>query len=680
MTLINIKKIKFAFIAIVLVLWSSLQLVAQQIRNFYSINNQRNISFNCLVQTSDGTFWYGTNNGIIKYDGEKFKNFENTKGLINAPVSAIFIDESNVIWIGHNNGKITILENEKFSAFPLNDQLGTTKITSFIENKGIWISTYGDGVYYFDKTKKINHYNDQNGLSDNAVYAMCMDKNKSLWVGTDGGLTCFKNNKNFIEMDVVSMRKGLPDNIVRNIILANNGELIIAMQDSGICTYNVEQRKFKKSKFWNYGPVISIVEYEPHTFYLASEKNAIYKCIISNDKIGSFSKLNYTESVDCRDLNAFYKDREKNLWFLKKNGLTILSQSRWKIFQKNNGIIGDTILSVLVDSKNNCWIGSNKGLHIYSIPSYYEVVPTELTVKQQIFDKEVTCIFEDKYGSIWFGTYGNGLYKYNAKTKKVKSIPLKTELENDNVSCITIDDNNKIWVATLGGGISMIDNINETEVVKNFGIKEGLGVNYVYSILCDSQNLRWVGTDGIGLVEYTAGIFIKVNEKSDLESKSVYSIAKSNSGNVWFNMSEHGLYKFDGKSLINYNTQNGLTDNNPLSITTNKNLVMAIHNNGIDVFNEKSNQFSNFYLNDMAFEPNLNASFTDKKGNVWIGTNNGLVLFNSSEIFTDTTTPVASFTSIFVNNENVNLDSKNSFSSSQNSFVFNFNAVWFKIG
>ncbi|HRG57714.1 MAG TPA: two-component regulator propeller domain-containing protein [Bacteroidia bacterium] len=680
MTLRYFKHYNFIVCIFILLSFAIPAAKAQQIKNISSINNQRNISFNCLVQANDGTIWYGTNNGVIKFDGEKFKNFENTKGLINVPVSAIFIDQSNLIWIGHNNGKITIFENEKFSAFPFNDQLGSAKITSFIENNGMWIGTYGNGVYHVDKKNKVNHYNDQNGLSDNAVYTMCIDKRKSLWVGTDGGLTCLKNKKNATELDIISMKKGLPDNIVRNIILAQNGDLIIAMQDSGICAYNVDQRTFKKNEHWNYGPVISIIEFEPNTFYIASEKNAIFKCVISNDKIGSFSRLNYTENVDCRDLNVFYKDREKNLWFLKKNGMSILSQSRWKIFQKNNGIISDTILSVLIDSKNNCWIGSNKGLHIYSIPSYYEIVPTELTVKQQIYDKEVTCIFEDKFGNIWFGTYGNGLFKYNTKTKKIKSIPLQTEFENDNVSCITVDDNNKIWVSTLGGGISMIDNINASEEVKNFSFKDGLGVNYVYSILCDSQNLRWVGTDGIGLLEYTAGIFIKVNEKSNLESKSVYSIAKSSSGNVWFNMSEHGLYKFDGNSLLNYSTLNGLTDNNPLSISTYKNLVMAIHNNGIDVFNEKSNQFTNFYLNDVVFEPNLNASFTDKKGNVWIGTNNGLFLFNSSDIYTDTITPIASFTSVLVNNVNVNFDSKNSFSSSQNSFLFNFNAVWFKIG
>jgi serine phosphatase RsbU (regulator of sigma subunit)/streptogramin lyase len=442
----------------------------------------------------------------------------------------------------------------------------------------------------------------------------------------------------------------------------------------------LQSESFKICRNWKYGTVNNIVEFEPQVFYIASEKNGIFKCIVSEKKFGAISRLTYTEGVNCKELNLLFKDREDNLWFLKKYGLTLMSQSRWKLFQSTNGLSADTILSVLIDSKNKCWVGSNKGLQIYSIPSTYESMPASLTLIESIFDKEVTCIFEDKHGNIWFGTYGFGLYKYDPKTKKLKSIALQTEFENDNISCITVDIQDKIWVATLGGGVSVIDDKNGKEIVKNYSTNEGLLVNYIYSILCDSENLRWVGTDGLGLVEYTAGIFIKVNEKSHIDAKSVYSIVKSNSGNVWFNMSENGLYKFDGNTISNFNANNGLSDNNPLGIATFKEQVMAIHSTGIDMFNEKTNQFRYFTFNDIEVEPNLNASFTDKKGNVWIGTNKGLIFFRSGEILSDTITPIVSITSMLVQNKEYSIQASNSFSANQNNFVFNFNAVWYRIG
>jgi ligand-binding sensor domain-containing protein/serine phosphatase RsbU (regulator of sigma subunit) len=654
-------------------------LYAQQVKYINVINNQRNIDFNCVLQDANGLVWFGTDKGLIKYDGEKYKVFENIRGLVNAPITAIYYDKAGTLWIGHANGKISTLKHEKFSEFIENSQLNNSSISSFIEHQGIWIGTYGDGVYRFNSLKKLEHYDLESGLADNAVYTLCKDNDNALWAGTDGGLTQISLNQSKVNLNVISMKKGLPDNIVRNISLAKNGELLIAMQDSGICSFNTINHTFKKSKNWKYGTVKSIIEFEPQVFYIATEKNGVFKCIISNTKLGAISKLSYTDGVDTRGLNLLFKDRESNLWFLKKNGLTFMSQSRWKMFQSHNGLKADTILSVLVDKKNNCWVGSNKGLQVYSIPSVYDNMPASLTLIDQVFDKEVTCIYEDIFGNIWFGTYGFGLYKYNTKTKKLKSIPLKTAFENDNISCITVDKQNKIWVATLGGGISVIEQTNESEIVKNYSANEGLLVNYIYSILCDSENLRWVGTDGSGLVEYTAGIFIKVNEKSHIDAKSVYSIVKSYAGNVWFNMSENGLYRYDGKQIINFNTQNGLRDNNPLSLAAYKEQVLAIHNSGIDVYNEKSKQFSYYSFNDIDVEPNLNANFTDKKGNIWIGTNKGLILFRSGEIVSDSIAPVVSISSILVQNKLVSTKEQPSFSASNNNFVFNFKAVWFRI-
>ena len=174
-------------------------------------------------------------------------------------------------------------------------------------------------------SKKLTHFNVDNGMSDNAVYTLCKDKNNNIWAATDGGLTHFIIKQTSVNLEIISMKKGLPDNIIRNITLANNGELLIAMQDSGICAYNLQSNSFKTCSNWKFGAINSIVEFEPQVFYVATEKNGIFKCINTNKKLGAISKLSYTESVDTRNLNLLFKDREDNLWFLKKNGLILMS-------------------------------------------------------------------------------------------------------------------------------------------------------------------------------------------------------------------------------------------------------------------------------------------------------------------------------------------------------------------
>ena len=426
MQFINKRLAQPAILISLITLLSASFLYAQQIKNINAINNQRNISFNCILQAKDGILWYGTNKGLIKYDGEKFRTFENIAGLINAPITAIFLDDKNTLWLGHENGKISLYKQNKFITHEANAQIGNQAITSFVESNGLWIGTYGNGVYHINQVNKIEHYNADSGMGDEAVYTLCKDKENNVWAGTDGGLTCFKIEKSRIEISTFSMKKGIPDNIVRNLLLAQNGDLIIAMQDSGVCAFNIAKNEFKTCANWRFGPVKAIVEFEPQVFYIASESNGIYKCIVSDKKFGYASKLTYTEGINCKALNTLFKDRENNLWLMKKNGLTLLSQSRWKLFQSKSGLLTDTIMSVLVDSKNNCWIGSSKGLQVYSIPSNFESMPSSLIFREKIFEKQVTCIQEDNFGSIWFGTYGMGLYKYNTKTKKLKAVPLKT--------------------------------------------------------------------------------------------------------------------------------------------------------------------------------------------------------------------------------------------------------------
>jgi ligand-binding sensor domain-containing protein len=97
------------------------------------------------------------------------------------------------MWIGHANGKVSLFKDNIFSGFVENDRLANSSISSFVENDGIWIGTYGDGVFRYTFSKKLTHFNVDNGMSDNAVYTLCKDKNNNIWAATDGGLTHFIN-------------------------------------------------------------------------------------------------------------------------------------------------------------------------------------------------------------------------------------------------------------------------------------------------------------------------------------------------------------------------------------------------------------------------------------------------------------------------------------------------------
>ncbi len=224
----------------------------------------------------------------------------------------------------------------------------------------------------------------------------------------------------------------------------------------------------------------------------------------------------------------------------------------------------------------------------------------------------IISLYEDPYGNLWAGTFGEGLYIIDKQSFRKRHISQSDGLPDENIIALT-GDSSRIWLATLGGvancplpgnplGGSLI--LNQLDM----GQESGLDINFLYDIYKDSRGTLWFATDGSGIVSYRNEKIQTYLGENEPGRQVILAITEDKSGNLWFATSNDGLYRLDSTGFKKYGTKEGLRDP---AITTmildNKNNLLILHGAGFDILNTETGSFS--YLDPL---------FTDKENEYFL--------------------------------------------------------------
>jgi len=663
------------------VLNTGLHAQSPRFTSYNILKNRKDVEVNSIFQDERGYIWLGTNYGLVKYDGVDFILFTEKDSLSDNVITSIYQDNRDKLWIGHKSGKITVYDGENFMKFSPEEGLGMKEISSFlVDNKdALWFSTFGEGVYYYsgENRKRLYNINSDDGLLDNFVYNIVQDAESRLYFATDKGISVYDlDNHDF--SDHITTSDGLPDNIVKHLIV-NNNDLWIAMEDGGICKYDILTRQFSLIYNWEFGSINNFILLSDSEVWVSTRSKGIIK--IDYDEKENAWYTNYGSNNDIPDIRtlSIYKDRESNIWIGTLNGLSVRKNNNIEFLNEKDGFNSKDIFSFVIDDLGNYWVASQQGLYFVTRSKMGEI-------KEKLLfpDKNKTysfiSLFKDHSGNIWAGTFGHGVFIINPVTLETQNYNSERGLSNDNVIHISGDHNN-VWLSTLGGGVTKckVDNIEES---MTFTTSDGLASDYVYSTFTDSKNRTWIATNGGGagyILNDSIHSFFNT-EQDTISPQTVYSVIEDNNNNIWFNCSDFGLYMYDGKELYNINEENGLKSNLVLGLTTD---VMGnpviISNEGFDKYITKSNLFEYHGEADgLEYpEPNLNSLYKDKRGNIWIGTANGILKLTADVNDTIDVLPKIFLTqkSIFFNP--INSDQAN-FKYNENHLTFYYTALWYK--
>ena len=629
------RKILFCFFHIFF--FDSLQLNAQgNQHNFLPLSNKlSNPTVKSIIMDSKGFMWFGTENGLNKYDGINLTVYEanpnDSTSLFHNTINVVFEDRNQQLWIGTSEGLCKYnRESDNFIRI-INKNIFTTDINnSFITSVtddifgNIWIGTIGNGLICYNYNNEMFSYYryakyDVNTINSNNINYVTSDTNGNIWIATWNGLDMFNPlNKNFSHFLNSSGKKGsISCNIVSCLLVDKTNKLWVGTFGGGLNLLDINSK---------------------------------------TDNFKNFRNSTTENSISSNYIYSLTKDSLENIWIGTENGLNYLDRKSGLFYcytykeGQRNSIGGNFIRSVYIDNTDILWIGANrKGIFLYDKRyEKFETFQRNILEKTTLGSNDVTGFTEDKYGKIWISTDGGGICIFNPHTKKfeklIQNTGSKKFLENNAIAAIACDFKNNIWAGIWNGGIDVLDNNGKR--LKNYKIEKagGAGNNKVYRLFIDKFNNVWVCTAGSGLfiLDRNADKFIPFFEHYNLNfitnSNYVSSILFDSEGYLWIT-SFNGVFKFK-KTANTYAFITSYLTGEPNSISSNrvtdiiedskKRIWLSTDDKGLNLFNKQTQTFTSYQKEDGLPGNTIKGIVEGPKGCLWITTNKGLSMFDPS--------------------------------------------------
>jgi signal transduction histidine kinase/ligand-binding sensor domain-containing protein/DNA-binding response OmpR family regulator len=667
------------------------------------------------LQDSLGYIWMSQSNGIMRFDGYDFV-FHSIDSIFNKTdiddeIEIINLDSNNNLLVLSRKGLLS--KRKKNGTYSqLNARLFKTKETTlinkvFTKNNKTWIVDFKNNIYAFnDSSLKIekNLLIPQLKVKTSEIVDLYIKSDQDIFITTNKGQLFRYFNNEILEI------KGDYNNHpgIMYLTLSNDNDLWIGTQYMGLFKYNVLSKKIKQYSYFKDGVdilekdmILAMYSDSNGIIWAGSDGEGLYRVDPLTDNIQLYKHASLNKSsLSANSIIHINEDSDKNLWVISNYGdLNILVNSTNKIFHHNGlkGNISARVLSLLKDSNNNIWIGTDgKGLTKKNLTTGIE--KQFLTLNNSLEGFYIQTITEDKNSNIWIGTYKNGLWFYDAKKDTISKIGLSNSNESEPTDVLTTfsDSKGRVWVGT-DVCLYIFNCKKEKTVIFKFG-ENNLNGELIRCITEDAFGKIWLGIDNGGLFIFNENEILKNSNFENVQYgnkkkyNSIVSMAYDGDEKIWLVDLEGEIYFINVKNklfekFIDFKTLEG-TDFHTVLIE-NKNSLWLGSNTGlwnINVENETSQRytkadgfFSDYYTRRSAFK--------DKNGMLYFGGLNGVDGFQPKNITKTPINPKLAINSIEILNKPASVIIPNQIKNgvekttslklkdNQSSFLFKFSAI-----
>jgi signal transduction histidine kinase/ligand-binding sensor domain-containing protein len=467
-----------------------------------------------IAQTRDGYLWLGTSDGLVRFDGITFvprKLVPNTDPLL-GPVTALCATR-NGLWIGSASGLVAHVNGK---------DVRKVRVGAGIE--GIVEAAEGD-VWV---------------LAKNAIYRFAGSSPASQ-----------------IPADLIPAEKIDSTQITR--LLASRGSSVLL--GSKAVSHTTEPVAVQARELSLGGRSLSLKKGGNGAVWLARSSSLQEEAfpLFLRDKRGNLwasgSTSGLLRTIDAgpkletelaNDLvESLFEDREGDIWVGTNNGLHCFHFGKIFSLTKRDGLTSDSVASVDT-SERTVWAGTQTGLNRID----------GLRVQQYLRGFEVLSVKATRNHEVWVGTT-RGVFKISDLQNRPTIKPVSTELS----SVVAIEDDNAgyYWLADAEKGLYRWKSGALTPV----GNELGLGARKITTIRAQDNGTLWVGFFGGGLGIYKESSYYEFSAAEHPPAGTVNDVYAEHHNAVWFG-TDAGLYRFDGKKFVNWNSEQGLPGNRVL--------------------------------------------------------------------------------------------------------------------
>ncbi len=604
-------------------------------------NNLRHIT-----KDQNGFLWISTFSGLVRFDGNEFKNFttENAPILSTSVFYSVLPYEKGKMFISTQSSGLIHFDNGKFSTIPDAENLPKSIQTTYLDsNNRLWIGTRNSGVYFLENDKVIRF--SIPSFNNQSIMSFVEDNKHNIWIASSGlGVARVKGD----DVKIFTKEDGLNSNSI-NFLLFHNQQ-IYAGTEKGLCVYNF--KKWNKDTRFGNAMINNIAVDKDNNLWFASDTG-----LARLKNTNEFEFITEEDGLPSRQISAMTFDNENNIWLTsKRGGLIQLKLSNFTNYTPLDGLSYKGINIIEEAPNGNIYVGSDNG----DIDLIKNGIVSKITLNKNFKNVSIKDIYASAEGVLWIASY-EGVIKKEGNNEQY--FTTSNGLLSQKARKIFESASGDIWIGSRNGGLNKIlQNGN----VESIGVEEGLGSNFVFSIDQAPDGRIVVGTANGGLdIVHKNGEIEILKPDSTLTGFSIFNVYIENNNRFWL-ATNVGLYCYQNNEFTLINTSNGLQVETIFDIEEDEKgflwatsifgMVQINKSKAIELIDKKIDQISTTIFDNsdgMISQECTGATrmLKTSDGKIWIPTIKGIAILDPDNLLENTKMP-----SIFI--EEINVDDK----------------------
>jgi len=662
-------------------------------RNLNTSNGLSQNKINCIIQDKRGFTWIGTDDGLNRYDGNRFQVFRhdpsNSSTISGNMITDLLEDKNEILWIATADGGLSRYDyrlppDKQFQQFKHSPSDSTSIpvniINALLEDASgdLWLATSGNGVLRFNKEKKT--FSEPIRRKSRTCLDLAIDQKGIIWAGKQGGgLTkidpaTMKYEEDDRYLDVYAK---LPHMVVVSLFRDSKNNMWMGSWDKVV--YRIDPATQREEVFRKTEDPFSFPEDDPLSFaedknehiWIGGKYNGLY---FYHPATGKFFNYRHDPSKEGtlagNQVNCIYVDRTGIVWVGTNGGISIYDPAQQKFAQTFLPIIENnrqTIYDFHTDENNNVLIGTSEGLYVRNATDR-SLQYHPLKYKNE--NLAVTKFLRNPDGVLYIGTQVS-VFKLN-KDFSIEPLPntdkdvvMKHIIESRVVSMTadTIDGHPVLLVSPYGHYIAYYDFVlqqwvsrqdSTRQIIKNFNIKD----NLIRKFFKARNGNIWMATTKSGLgewVSHSSPIVHYYNNipgnDSSISNNHIFDIREDIKGNLWVSTYGGGLHYFnvDTKQFQHIAASHNLAEGMQVDDSGN---VWMIANGNLDKYDPYHKSYSTFELPDLEKSGGVRGYICkDANGKMYIAGSGYFIAFDPTSIRDLRTTPPVHFTDFRIFND-----------------------------
>jgi signal transduction histidine kinase/ligand-binding sensor domain-containing protein len=557
-----------------------------------------NNKVNAIISDKYGFMWFGTNDGLCRYDGWNIKNYplDNQKGLDSRTpqISAIKKDKKGDIYIG------------SYTLFRY----------CYLTDKVVLCDTLS---------------NQRIGIAPDRVRAIDFDQENTIWLGASNGLFAYFPDKDSLAH--YPIKGDLKQDIAS--MFFNDGKLWIGTQNYGILLFDTKQKTFEYAEGLNI-PInrahLALCFYKDieDNIWIGTELQGIFKFSLKTHATSQFFPDAKNETS--YRVRRIITDNEGRIWIGTRSGIYLMNTPNSiplhvvHEYHPVSRISSNSIYDIFIDDTQNLWIGTYSGGVAY-INLQRKPFNLYFPAEKKLFKQtcSVNCFAECRNDKVWIGTEDDGLFLFDKATGQFTpyiagNSPLN--ISNNTIKSLACCPDGSVWIGTYNGGLNYFNAKTGKFEKHTKGEASKLSSNIVRSLLIDKQNNLWIATDaGIDIMRNNSKTFEKL-----VAGQEVLALHLDRNQTIWALVSGSGLWRYDNakEELVRVYDKALYTTLICMLIDSNNNIWVG-NKKGLYHINTKTDSIQTYGIEDGLPSLLVQGIMEDNQKNLWISTDAGFI-------------------------------------------------------